>query len=127
MTAKCDEKWVEMLEQLKGIVEFTSDGEIVLLRKISSAEDFIITCLVAQFVAHKAGKAKKEGLSTDEVISAGGLAYRPAKQTIYNATSGLAKTRILTKDGKDLRVGERIVVQFFSTKLPEILGQAAGR
>jgi hypothetical protein len=127
MKVKCDEKWGGMLEQLKSIVEFTSDGEVVLLRKISSAEDFIITCLVAQFVAHKAGKAKKEGLSTEEIISAGGLAYRPAKQTIYNATSGLAKTRILTKDGGSFRVGERIVVQFFSAKLPEILGPTAGR
>jgi hypothetical protein len=115
--------WSERLDQLKSIVGVTSTGEIALLRKIPNAEDFIVTCLVAQLVAHKAGQATDDNLTIDQMISCGGLAYRPARQTVYNATSGLSKNHIIKKEGNKFRVDERTVLQFFATKLRSLLDE----
>lgn len=127
MAEKQDGKWTKMLEQLGAIVGLTSEGEIVLLRKIANAEDFIVTCLVAQFLVQRTDKTKKDTLSVDEIIAAGGLTYRPARQTIYNSTSNLAKSRIILKEGKKFRVGERTVLQYFATKVRELLAQAGSQ
>ena len=124
MTENRNGKWAEMLGQLSPIVGLTSGGEIFFRKKPPTAEDFIVTSLVAQFVAHKAGKASKETLSINELISAGGLAYRPARQTIYNSTSGLAKNQIILKEGNEFRVPERVVVQYLDTKLAQLTGEA---
>lgn len=111
----------ELLGQLEPIMVLTSDGKLALLRPVNSTEQLILACLVAQHLAHGAGKTQKPGLSIDEIISSGGLAQRIARQTVYNAMSKLSKGRIVQKNGGEFFVDERVVLQFFSTVLPSLL------
>jgi hypothetical protein len=109
----------QLLQQLKTKAAITSDGQVTVLRDLGSAEEFIVTCLVAKQVAFRAGKVSTETMSVDDLISAGGLAQRIARQTIYNATSKLAQGRIIHKQGNQFYVDERIVLQYAAQNLPQ--------
>ena len=113
----------QQLQQLEPIVALTNDGQVTLLKNVGNAEDFIITCLVAENLGHRLGKAHKQTMSVDDLIAAGGLAQRIARQTIYNSTSSLSKSRIIQKKGNEFFVDERTVMQFFATKLPELINR----
>jgi hypothetical protein len=103
---------------MQSVVTLTSDGQVALLKGVGSAEEFIVTCLVAQNLAHRLGKAPRQTMSVDDLIGAGGLAQRVARQTVYNSTSSLAKKKIIQKNGNEFYVDERTVLQFVSTMLP---------
>jgi hypothetical protein len=118
------EELEQQLERMAQVVALTSDGQVTLLRSVASAEDFIVTCLVAQNLAHRLGKTQKQTMSVDDLIGAGGLAQRIARQTIYNCTSGLSKSKIIRKQGNEFYVDERTVLQFFAAKLPQLLKSA---
>src|ERR1700677_3536800 len=105
----------QQLQQLEPIVALTNDGQVTLLKNVGNAEDFIITCLVAENLGHRLGKAHKQTMSVDDLIAAGGLAQRIARQTIYNSTSSLSKSRIIQKKGNEFFVDERTVMNFFAT------------
>ena len=111
----------EFLKRLEPIVSLTSAGEVVLLTNVGTAEEAIIACLVAQYLAHKAARTSKETLSVDDLIAAGGLAHTLARQTVYNATSRLSRNRIVQKLGNEFFVNERIVLQYVAAKLPQYL------
>jgi hypothetical protein len=113
----------QQLQQLEPIVALTNNGQVTLLKNVGNAEDFIITCLVAENLGHRLGKAQKLTMSVDDLIAAGGLAQRIARQTIYNSTSSLSKSRIIQKKGNEFFVDERTVMQFFATKLPELINR----
>jgi|HubBroStandDraft_4_1064222.scaffolds.fasta_scaffold644020_2 hypothetical protein len=113
----------QQLQQLEPIVALTNDGQVTLLKNVGNTEDFIITCLVAENLGHRLGKAQKQTMSVDDLIAAGGLAQRIARQTIYNSTSSLSKSRIIQKKGNEFFVDERTVMQFFATKLPELINR----
>lgn len=111
----------DQLDRMKEIVTFTKAGQVTLLRNVGSTEDFIVTCLVANNLAHESGKTQKQTMSVDDLIGAGGLAQRIARQTIYNSTSTLSKSKIIHKRGNEFYVDERTVLQFLATKLPQLL------
>jgi len=113
----------EQLRQMESVVAVTSDGKVALMQPVNSAEQFVVACLVAQHLAHKTGKAQKDGLSIDEIISAGGLAQRTARQTVYNTMSKLSKGRIVQKNGGEFFVDERVILQFFATVLPDLISR----
>jgi hypothetical protein len=113
----------EQLRQMESLVALTSDGKVALMKSVNSAEQFIVACLVAQHLAHGIGKAQKQGLSIDEIISAGGLAQRTARQTVYNTMSKLSKARIVQKSGGEFFVDERVILQFFATVLPDLISK----
>lgn len=110
------------LREMEPLITLTSDGQIALLKSLGNAEDFVVACLVTQHLAHRAGRTAKQTLAIDDIIAAGGLAQRVARQTIYNATSTLAKARIIRKNGNEFYVDERAVLQFFSARLPALVG-----
>ena len=109
----------KQFEMMATIVALTEDGQVTVLRNLGSTEDFIIACMVAQNLAHRLGKTKKQSMSVDDLIGAGGLAQRLARQTVYNTTSALTKAKILQKQGHEFLVGERTVLQFFATRFPQ--------
>ena len=109
----------EMLQQMKTAAAITSDGQVTVLRDLGSAEEFVVTCLVAKLLAFRAGKVPAETMSVDDLISAGGMAQRIARQTIYNSTSKLAQGRIIHKRGNQFYVDERILLQYAAQKLPQ--------
>ena len=109
----------QMIQQMRSVVAITSDGQVTVLRDLGSTEEFIVTCLVAKQLAFRAGKIPGEAMSVDDLISAGGLAQRIARQTIYNATSKLAKARIIQKQGNQFYVDERVILQYAAQKLPQ--------
>lgn len=111
----------EHLERMSALVTLTSDGQVTLLKNVGSAEHFVITCLVTQNLAYRLSMTPKQTLSVDEIIGAGGLAQRVARQTVYNTTSNLTKIRVIEKRGNEFLVSERTVLQFFATILPELL------
>jgi hypothetical protein len=111
----------EFLRSLEATVSLTSVGEVVLLTNHGTAEEAVIACLVAQHLAHKAGRTNKETLSVDDLIAAGGLAHALARQTVYNATSRLSRNRIVQKLGNEFFVDERIVLQYVAKKFPQYL------
>jgi hypothetical protein len=108
----------DMIQQMKADVAVTSNGQITVLREVGSTEEFIVTCLVAKQLAFRSGKVSTETMSVDDLIGAGGLAQRIARQTIYNATSKLVQGRIIQKQGNQFCVDERIVLQYAAQKLP---------
>lgn len=105
------------LQKMGTLVAITSDGLVTILKHVGSAEDFIITCLVAQKLAHRLGKTSTETMSVDDLIGAGGMTQRLARQTVYNATSSLAKSKIIQKRGNEFFVDERTVLQYVAAKL----------
>src|SRR5712692_1674853 len=109
----------QMLQQMQTTAAITSDGQVTVLRDVGSAEEFIVACLVAKQLAFRVGKVITETMYVDDLISAGGLAQRVARQTIYNATSKLAQGRIIHKQGNQFYVDERIVLQYAAQKLPK--------
>jgi hypothetical protein len=109
----------QMLQQMKALVAITSDGQVTILRDVGSAEEFIVTCLVAKQLAFRSGKVSTETMSVDDLIGAGGLSQRVARQTIYNATSKLAQAKIIHKQGNQFRVDERILLQYAAQKLSQ--------
>jgi len=115
------EQW---LESMASFVALTAAGQVALLRSVASAEDFVVTCLVAQNLAHSAGRTSKSTMSIDDLIGAGGLAHRAARQTVYNTTSKLAQSRIIQKRGNEFFVDERTILQFVANKLPQLMKHA---
>jgi hypothetical protein len=111
----------QQLQNLQPIVALTKNGQVTLLKNVGNTEDFIVTCLVAENLGHRLGKAQKQTMSVDDLIAAGGLAQRIARQTIYNSTSSLSKSKIIQKRGNEFFVDERTVMQFFATKLPQLI------
>jgi hypothetical protein len=111
------EQWLDRLQE---IVTFTSDGQVTLLRNVGSVEDLVVTCLVAQNVAHRAGKTPKATMSVDDFIAAGGLAHSAARQSVYNSTSKLAQRKIIQKRGNEFFVDERTVLQYVAARLPPL-------
>jgi hypothetical protein len=109
----------QMLQQMKQTVAITSDGQVTILRDVGSTEEFIVTCLVAKQLAFRASKVPAETMSVDDLLSAGGMAQRIARQTVYNATSKLAQGRIIHKRGNQFYVDERIVLQYAAQKLSQ--------
>jgi hypothetical protein len=109
-----------LLKEIESIVTLTSDGKVALLKPVDNTEQLIVACLVAQYLAHRGGRASKPGLSVDEIIGAGGLAQRVARQTVYNSVSKLSKSKIIEKIGGEFSVDERAVLQFFATMLPNL-------
>ena len=109
----------QMLQQMKPVVAITTDGQVTILRDIGSTEEFIVTCLVAKQLAFRLGKVPTQAMSVDDLLSAGGLAQRIARQTIYNATSKLAQGKIIQKQGAQFFVDERIVLQYAAQKLSQ--------
>ena len=67
------------------------------------------------------GKTAKQTMSADDLIGAGGMVQKTAKQTIYNAASALARNKIIQKRGNEYFVSERTELQFFAAKLPQLL------
>jgi hypothetical protein len=115
------EQWLERIQE---IVTLTSDGQVTLLQNVGSVEDLIVTCLVVQNVAHRAGKSPKDTMSVDDFIAAGGLAHTAARQSVYNCTSQLVKRKIIQKRGSEFLVGERTVLQYFAAKVPQLTAQS---
>jgi len=113
----------ESLRRLEPLVALTSDGQVTVLRAVGNTEHFILLCLVAQQLAFRLKRVAKKTLSVDELIGAGGLAQRVARQTIYNSTSKLVKSKILQKVGNEFFVDERTELQFFAAVLPSLLGR----
>lgn len=109
------------LQSLEALIALTADGQVAALKNMGSAEDLIVACLVAQNLAHQIGKAPKSTMSIDDLIAAGGLAHRVARQTVYNSTSALAKSKIIQKRGNEFFVDERAVLQFVSARLPHLV------
>jgi hypothetical protein len=107
-------------EMMAPIIALTEGGEVTVLTNLGSTEDFIVSCMVAQNLAHRLGKTKKQSMSVDDLIESGGLAQRLARQTVYNTTSALTKAKILQKQGHEFFVTERTVLQFFATKFPQL-------
>ena len=114
----------QSLQKMGSVVALTSDGQVTLLKNVGSSEDFIVTCLVAKNLAHRLGKTSQQTMSVDDLIGAGGLAQRVARQTIYNSTSSLAKSRIIQKRGNQFYVDERTVLQYISAKLPRLVSHS---
>jgi len=102
----------QWLQEMQSFVTLTSDGRVALLRNRGSAEELILTCLVTQNLAHRLGKTPRQTMSVDDLIGAGGLAQRVARQTVYNSTSSLAKKKIIQKKGNEFYVDERTVLQY---------------
>jgi hypothetical protein len=112
----------EWLQKLESVVVLTGAGQVTLLRNVGSAEEFVVTCLVAQNLAQRAGRTQSDTMSVDEMIAAGGLVQSVARQTVYNVTSALAKRKIIQKRGNEFCVDERIVLQYVAAKLPLLTG-----
>lgn len=113
----------EALRKIESLVALTGDGLVTILRPADTTEHFILMCLVAQQLAFQIGRAAKKTMSVDELIAAGGLSQRIARQTIYNCTSSLSKAKIVQKKGNEFFVDERTELQFFATVLPQLLGR----
>jgi hypothetical protein len=109
----------QMLQQMNSVAAITSDGQVTILRDVGSAEEFIVTCLVVKQLAFRLGKVPTQTMSVDDLLSAGGLAQRIARQTIYNATSKLAQGRVIHKQGNHFFVDERILLQYAAQKLSQ--------
>jgi hypothetical protein len=112
-------RWTELLDKLSAITAFTSDGEVVLVGKIDSTQDFIITCLVTRWLGHRVGVCKEPGSTIDEILAAGGVLYRPARQSIYNTMSKLSRNHVILRVGREFQVDERAVLQYFAFKFPK--------
>ncbi len=112
------------LQNLAAIAAVTSDGQVTLLSNVGNTEDLIVTSLVVRCLAHQVGKSAKKTMSIDELMAAGGLTQRVARQTIYNSTSSLTKSKIIEKSGNEFFVGERTVMQYVASKLPALVKEA---
>jgi hypothetical protein len=111
----------QLFQSLEPLVALTADGQVAVLKNMGNSEDLIIACLVAQNLSHQMGKASKQTMSVDDLIAAGGLAHRLARQTVYNSTSALARSRIIQKRGNEFCVDERAILQFVSARLPHLV------
>lgn len=127
LTVNDDRRWQRALEEFQQLLAVTEDGKIAILQEGLEAEDFIVACLVGAFLANKTDRTDRQTMSVDEIVAAGGLIYRPARQTLYNNLSKLSKSGVIKKKGKEFFVDERVFLQFSMARLPQLRGSGAER
>ena len=85
----------KLAEALIGVVEFAPGG-LILNRRELSAEQVILTCLLASYVGHRLGKRESDSMSASELSKASGKALK----TISNQVALMVDEGLVEKAGK---------------------------
>lgn len=117
-------RWMPMLEDLDDLLTVTVRGGIVVLAELST-EDFVVLSLSGAFLAHRCGRRKDPSMTTEEILSAGGVLIRPTKQKLSEELAKLGREGVVREDAGRFSVDERIVLQVHARRAPQIRAEAS--
>ncbi|MBS7655061.1 hypothetical protein KEJ50_00940 [Candidatus Bathyarchaeota archaeon] len=85
--------YIEILEDLSELVNLTPNGELILLKQMSSTDEAIGLLLLTVEAAYKLGKRSSNALSAEELAKILGK----AEKTIRNTIAEMIKARLIER------------------------------